>query len=105
MIEGLEGAWDEDTWHHIRIGEVELEITFGCARCALPDVDDSTAVMNRKMPVNKALKAMRIEADKQTYFGQNARVLKPGSIKIGDPVTVLSRRERQRLQEEGAASG
>ena len=101
VVEGLDQAWDEDTWHHIRIGEVELEITFGCARCALPDVDDETAEKVRAMPVNKALKATRLEGDRQTYFGQNARVLKPGTISVGDSVEILSRRDRQLMQAEG----
>ena len=53
------------------------------------------------MPVNKALRAIRRGTDKQTYFGQNAKVLKPGTIKVGDPVEILTRRDRQLLQAEG----
>lgn len=104
VISGAPAPFTEDTWCRIKIGSVELEIAMGCARCSLPDIVPETADLVRNMPVNKALKTFREEADRQVYFGQNALVITPGRIAVGDRVEVLQVRDRQLLQEEGKAA-
>lgn len=80
------GAFAEDQWKRIRIGEVELQVAKPCARCAIPSIDQSSA--QRDPYINRTLAAFR-RFDGQILFGQNLLYQRAGWLRAGDPVTVL----------------
>lgn len=87
-LEGLD-PHEEDTWSRVRIGEVDIGVGTWCPRCVFTTVDPDTA--------EGGLEPMRMLAryrlsDGKVVFGVNATHAAPGTIRRGDPVTVLARR-------------
>jgi len=81
--------WEEDTWHTLRIGPVELILVKPCSRCVMTTVDQTTGQSpNRKEPLQTLARFRR--APGGVMFGQNALVTIPGTLTIGDPVTLLA---------------
>nr|Q58EJ9.1 RecName: Full=Mitochondrial amidoxime-reducing component 1; Short=mARC1 [Danio rerio]AAH91870.1 Zgc:110783 [Danio rerio] len=81
-------AFTEDTWDHIRIGEVELKRVIGCGRCLFTTVDPETGVFSRKEPL-ETLKTYRMTDPKQKtspILGQYYTVRKTGVLHVGEPV-------------------
>ena len=78
--------WAEDGWKRLEIGRAVLELTRPCARCAIVAVDPGTGT--RDTAPLRALGELR-RRDGEVWFGQNARVLAPGRVRLGDPVRVL----------------
>lgn len=74
-------AWAEEEWvgRRLRVGEAELEIDHLCDRCAVttrePDTGDASPGVLKW-----------INAERGTYFGVRARVVRPGPVAEGDPV-------------------
>lgn len=85
VVEGA-GAWSEDTWRRIRVGEVEFDIVKPCERCVVVDTDPATA--RRAKGVLRALAEFR-RRDGKVYFGQNGIARTRGRIRMGDSVEVL----------------
>lgn len=86
-------AWEEDVMHHIRVGEVELEIVKPCARCTIPTVDPETGIPDPLGEPLETLKKYRMGVGKRlvgAFFGQNAIPRKGGTIHLGDKVEILS---------------
>lgn len=81
--------WDEDRWRRIRVGEVELELVKGCARCLVTTTDQRTGVRGKE-PL-RTLATYRRREDGGVYFGVNAQHRGLGEIALGDPVEVLER--------------
>ncbi|KAK2511860.1 mitochondrial amidoxime reducing component 2 [Columba guinea] len=86
------GAFEEDTWEDILIGDVELKGTVCCARCILTTVNPDTGVLDRKEPL-ETLKSYRLcdPSERHIYkssplFGKYFAVDKTGTIRVGDPV-------------------
>ncbi|CAI5770939.1 mitochondrial amidoxime reducing component 2-like [Podarcis lilfordi] len=86
------GAYEEDTWGKVIIGDVELREVMACGRCLLTTVDPENGIIDRKEPL-ETLKSYRMcdPADKHLYksaplFGSFFTVSKLGTIKVGDPV-------------------
>lgn len=86
VIDGVE-PFAEDTWMHIKIGDIRFSIDKPCARCVVVTIDQKTG-KQFKEPL-ATLATYRCEDDK-VMFGQNACHDKTGSIKVGDPVEILS---------------
>ncbi len=84
-------AFAEDTWQHIRIGNVEFELTKPCSRCIFTTVDPLTAQKHPQQEPLKTLKNYRQLANGDILFGQNLVALNQGQIKQGDSVEVLKR--------------
>ena len=42
VVSGADDAWEEDYWHKIRIGKVELVMKHNCVRCASLNIDYHT---------------------------------------------------------------
>ena len=84
-------AFAEDTWQHIRIGEVEFELTKPCSRCIFTTVDPLTAQKHPQQEPLKTLRNYRQLANGDILFGQNLVALNQGQIKQGDRVEVLKR--------------
>lgn len=90
----IEGApqWAEDHWHRLRIGEVELELVKPCSRCILVNVDPQTGTPDPNGQPLRELATWRRNPEGKVIVGQNAVPRHLGSLRVGDPVHVLSRR-------------
>jgi len=82
--------FEEDTWKHIRIGEVEFEVVKPCSRCIFTTIDPSNAEKHAKQEPLATLKKYRQVESGDVMFGQNLVALNQGQIHLGDSVTVLS---------------
>lgn len=90
------GIYAEDSWNEVLIGDVELKRVMPCTRCLLTTVDPDTGIMDKKEPL-ETLKSYRLcEPSEQALcgklptFGQYFALENPGTIKVGDPVYLLS---------------
>ncbi|MGW1749516.1 MOSC domain-containing protein [Streptomyces sp. NPDC002092] len=80
-------AWAEDDWSRIAIGEVTFRVAKICGRCVVTTTDQNSAVQGKE-PLATLGRHRRI--DGKLAFGQNLVPLSPGTIRVGDPVTVLA---------------
>ncbi len=85
VISGAE-PFAEDGWRRLRVGEVELRVVKPCSRCVIPSIVQETAERDRH--INRALAGFR-RREGVIYFGQNLLYQQPGTLRVGDPVTVL----------------
>lgn len=83
-------AFDEDFWGEVRIGQCTLRVVKPCPRCAVTTVDPATG--ERGSEPLRTLSAYR-KREGGVMFGQNALHDGTGTLRIGDPVDVLSRRD------------
>jgi uncharacterized protein YcbX len=79
----------EDGWQHIRIGDVDVDVVKPCARCVITTIDPETAAAGKE-PL-RTLSMFRKEGSK-VLFGQNAVHRRPGTIAVGDAITVMGRK-------------
>ncbi|XP_060610207.2 mitochondrial amidoxime reducing component 2-like [Anolis sagrei] len=86
------GAYEEDTWDKIIIGDVEMKLIMQCGRCILTTVDPDNGIIDRKEPL-ETLKRYRMcdPDDKHIHktaplFGNYFGVDKVGTVHVGDPV-------------------
>ena len=89
----VDGAspFEEDTWRRLRIGEVEFLNLDGCGRCEFTTIDPETAERHPRNEPVATLEGFR-RVDTGIYFGMNLMPLGPGTVRTGDPVTVLETR-------------
>jgi uncharacterized protein YcbX len=85
VVSGTE-AWAEDGWSRISIGEVTFRVTKMCGRCVVTTTDQSTA-RRGKEPLRTLARHRRFAG--KLMFGQNLVPESRGSVRVGDPVTVL----------------
>ncbi|MFE6174829.1 MOSC domain-containing protein [Streptomyces sp. NPDC056464] len=79
-------AWAEDDWSRISIGEVTFRAPKKCGRCVVTTTDQSTAERGRE-PLLTLGRHRRLGG--KLLFGQNLVPLSRGTIRVGDPVTIL----------------
>lgn len=84
-------AFAEDTWQHIRIGEVEFELVKPCSRCSFTTVNPMNAEKQPQKEPLKTLKDYRQVNSGEVMFGQNLIALNQGSIKQGDEIVILNK--------------
>ena len=87
VIEGS-GAFAEDGWKRIRIGDVEFRLVKSCSRCILTTIDPHTGVRDEQREPLATLMTYRKQAE-GTLFGQNLVNDGSGVLEVGMPVTVL----------------
>jgi uncharacterized protein len=83
------GAFAEDGWHLVRIGDVTFRVAKGCGRCVLTTVDPETAVKGKE-PLATLARYRRWDGN--VWFGVNLIPDAPregGRLRRGDPVQVL----------------
>jgi uncharacterized protein YcbX len=85
VVAGTE-AWAEDTWSRIAVGEVTFRVAKPCGRCVVTTTDQDTAARGRE-PLSTLGRHRRIGG--KLAFGQNLVPLSCGTVRVGDPVTVL----------------
>ncbi len=84
------GPFAEDSWHKIRIGDVEFVLSKPCSRCVFTTVDPATGKRNENKEPLSTLRKYRQGQDGQIYFGQNLIPLNSGQIHVGDKIEILS---------------
>jgi uncharacterized protein YcbX len=85
VVEGTV-PWEEDRWRRVRIGTTELALVKPCARCVVITVDPRTGEKGDE-PL-ATLSSFR-RRDGKVWVGQNAVHRSPGTLSVGDSVTVL----------------
>lgn len=89
VVQGC-APFEEDTWRHIRIGEVEFEVTKPCSRCIFTTVNPETGDKHMQQEPLTTLKTYRQVASGDVMFGQNMIPLNTGQIKLNDPLSILA---------------
>jgi uncharacterized protein YcbX/ferredoxin len=84
-------AFAEDSWQHIRIGEVEFEVAKPCSRCIFTTINPQNAEVHHQQEPLNTLKNYRQVYSGDVMFGQNLIALNQGSIKQGDEVVILKK--------------
>jgi len=90
VVDGAQ-PFEEDTWRRLRIGGVEFLNLDGCGRCEFTTIDPETAERHLHNQPVATLETFR-RVDTGIYFGMNLMPLGPGTVHVGDPVTVLETR-------------
>ena len=80
------GAYEEDTWREIAIGEITFRLPKPCSRCAVPAIDQETAAIGKE-PLTTLNRTRKWQH--KVYFGQNALHNSLGVLSVGDSVTIL----------------
>ncbi|MFJ9037381.1 MOSC domain-containing protein [Streptomyces sp. NPDC102406] len=78
--------WAEDDWSRIAIGEVSFRVTKKCGRCVVTTTDQVTAERGKE-PLRTLARHRRF--GDQLCFGTNLVPEAPGTLRVGDPVTLL----------------
>ncbi len=86
VVQGCD-AFAEDTWQHIKIGDIEFDVAKACSRCSVPGVDQSTGEQGKE-PL-KTLATYR-RWDHAIWFGQNLIAQGEGALRVGDTVEILA---------------
>ena len=91
LVFGGGAAYEDDAWEQFQIGEVPFRAVRGCGRCVLTTIDQQTA---QKNPLGDPLRTLATyrRAENSTLFGQNVTGPGYGRLRVGDAVTVLSRK-------------
>ena len=91
VLDGI-GAFAEEDYPRIRIGDVEFEMLDGCVRCVLTTRDPDTGSAHAERQPIRALSEKHSDERKQPLLGMNAAI-HPASatahITVGDEVVIL----------------
>ncbi len=87
VVVAATAPWAEDHWRRIAIGEVTFRVAKMCGRCVVTTTDQDTAERGRE-PL-RTLGRHRRFGDK-LVFGQNLVPETVGTVRIGDPVRILT---------------
>lgn len=79
-------AFSEDRWHRIQIGGVRFQVVKPCTRCVITTTNQDTSVRGTE-PL-RTLSTFR-KRGSEVYFGENLVPETPGTIQVGDKITVL----------------
>ena len=87
------GAWEEDTWKVIRIGDVIFDVAKPCSRCIFTTVSPEKGQKHPSGEPLATLQTFRTAADNgDVDFGQNLIARNSGVIRVGDEVEILATR-------------
>jgi uncharacterized protein YcbX len=86
VIEGC-GAYDEDNWQRIKIGDITFDLVKPCVRCAVTTTDQST-LEKSKEPL-ATLATYRVSPLGGVIFGQNLIHHNTGILNVGDKIEIL----------------
>lgn len=85
VVEGTAGAYAEDGWRDLVIGEAAVRAVKPCARCVLTTVDPFTAETSPRGEPLRTLATYRTVNGK-VLFAQNLLVQRGGTVRVGDAV-------------------
>jgi uncharacterized protein YcbX len=106
IVIGDGDPWIEDGLRELQIGEAVLEIVKPCGRCPITGVTQELGRFSASpQEPRRTLQSFHAGKDLTTYFpdlqedllavpmfGQNAIVVQPGTVRVGDEISVRSRR-------------
>ncbi|MFE4537403.1 MOSC domain-containing protein [Streptomyces scopuliridis] len=78
--------WEEDDWQRIAVGAVTFRVAKPCGRCVITTTDQRTGERGKE-PLRTLGHYRRFGS--QLIFGQNLVPESTGTLRVGDPVTVL----------------
>jgi len=78
-------SYAEDTWRKIQIGAIDFRLPKACSRCAIPQIDPTTAKSTHE-PLLTLSKTRKW--DHKVFFGQNALHDDLGLLKVGDSIII-----------------
>jgi uncharacterized protein YcbX len=84
---------DEDMWVELKIGDAIFKNSKPCARCIITTIQQENAIKTPE-PL-RTLNTYR-KANNSVYFGQNAVVIKPGVISIGNELIIYTNNNSER---------
>ncbi len=84
------GAYAEDAWQRIRVGEAVFRAAERCDRCALTTIDPDSAEKHPQQEPLRTLSVYRRDADGGVYFGRNLIPERLGRVRVGDPLEILA---------------
>ena len=88
-------AWEEDDWTKVKIGRNVFHVVSRMVRCAVPNVDQTTAALSRE-PFSSMTRFRRIDTgSKYPCFGMSLVSDGAGEINVGDTVEILSTGEHR----------
>lgn len=85
VVDGT-APWAEDDWRRIRIGEVVFRVAKSCGRCVVTTTDQVSGVRGKE-PLRTLARHRR--AGSRLLFGQNLVPENPGTLRVGDPLTLV----------------
>jgi uncharacterized protein YcbX len=85
VIDGT-GPWEEDDWHRIRVGEIVFRVVKPCSRCLITTTDQQTTERGKE-PLHTL--ARHRNSPHGLLFGQNVIPVNRGTLRLGDPLSVL----------------
>jgi uncharacterized protein YcbX len=88
VVSGWPEPHTEDRVRRMSIGDCEFGYAMVCVRCAVPMVDQDTGRRAGPEPI-RSLAQYRRDPGGGVTFGMKAVVLRPGTISVGDEVSVL----------------
>ena len=89
-----ETPFADDFWASLDIAGIRFDLVKPCARCIMTTQDQLTGERGGPDPM-PAMRKLRMSMDRRVpgvLFGWNAVARNPGSLKIGDPVSVIAER-------------
>jgi uncharacterized protein YcbX len=85
------GAFAEDEWQRITIGETEFTAVKLCVRCSITTIDQAQGEFRGPEPLKTLATFRRLEQN--VAFGAYFRPVNPGGkLRVGDELTVLKRK-------------
>nr|WP_265096466.1 YcbX family protein [Citrobacter freundii] len=85
------GAWEEDTWKVIRIGDVIFDVAKPCSRCIFTTVSPEKGQKHPSGEPLATLQTFRTAVDNgDVDFGQNLIARNSGVIRVGNEVEILA---------------
>lgn len=84
------GAFAEDTWQRIRVGEAVFNAAERCDRCAFTAIDPDDGTTHPRQEPLRTLSRYRRDVDGGVYFGRNLVIERRGRVRVGDRIKVLA---------------
>ena len=88
VIEGA-GAFDEDTWKRIRIGDCEFDVVQKCKRCVMVTIDPDSGKKDPEQEPLRTLATFRKHPKGGVAFGMHLIPRKTGLLRTGNQIEVL----------------
>lgn len=86
VVAGAEEAFAEDSWGRVRVGDVTFRVPARIDRCVMTTIDPDT-LDRGKEPIRTLARHRR--EDGKTWFAVKLVPETTGTVRVGDPVTVL----------------
>jgi uncharacterized protein YcbX len=84
VVAGAE-PYAEDRWGAVEVGEAAMRAAKPCGRCEVTTTDQATGEVRGPEPL-ATLAEYRSSDEFGVMFGMNMVALRPGLIRVGDPI-------------------